>query len=141
MEQRVNLCEDCGDCQVCHRTDRVEFPWDLRIYELLENGRKSYEFFLEKDGDVISEGSAHGILSIFDLAREAIFESGLVKQVGSPSSFTDIAFDSGRIHERQKLTTLLRGHLDACNFAAVNDWPCDVCAWASSTIEEVEASK
>lgn len=101
-----HICQDCDhNCHICSRP--VEFAWTLRLTEVNETGRKLYEFFIEKDGDIIAEGSAHGILSIFDLARESVFENRLVDTVGSPASFTDIAFDSGRIHERERIIKLL----------------------------------
>lgn len=47
------------------------------------------------------------------------------------------AFNLGLQVERERITAILRGHITVCNYKAVNEEECDVCAWADSTIAQI----
>lgn len=50
------------------------------------------------------------------------------------------AFNLGIQVERERLTTILQGHVEVCNYKAVNEAECDVCAWATDTLATVNQS-
>lgn len=53
--------------------------------------------------------------------------------------------DAGCVNERARIIALLDEslgeHLRVCNYKAVTEEECDVCAWAKDTLELVKTSK
>lgn len=43
----------------------------------------------------------------------------------------------GSLKEKVKITKILGSHVEICNYQAVNDEECDVCAWAKDSIEAI----
>jgi hypothetical protein len=106
MTEPINPCEECSktSCGVC---DDPSFPWSLRIYQVEENGRRLFEFFIEKDKEVLVTGKANGFFSIIDQALEAVASWNLVPNLGESPSLTDLAFSTGVLVERNRAQKVL----------------------------------
>lgn len=106
MTEPSNYCEECNKdgCGVCADPD---FLWSLRIYQVEEKGRKLFEFFIEKDEEVIASGKSNGFFSLLDQALEAVASWKLVPNLGESPSLTDLAFSTGVLVERNRAQKVL----------------------------------
>jgi hypothetical protein len=84
--------------------EEPEFLWNLQVWKVRENGREFFEFLLNEDEELIAEGSSNGLFSIVDQALEAVVSHGLTPNLGNSPSITDLAFSTGVLVERIRLT-------------------------------------
>lgn len=49
------------------------------------------------------------------------------------AEIVDVAANTARVTERIRIVNYLLKHTKVCNYAAVNEEPCDVCSWAADT--------
>jgi hypothetical protein len=88
-------------------TNDPKFLWSLQVFRVEDEGKEFFEFFIEKDEEIVAEGKANGFFSIVDQALEAVYSWGLTPKLGQSASLVDLAFNTGVLVERRNAEKLI----------------------------------